>query len=151
MLTMEDAMKLSPVRFAVGEIVPGTGIEFRPKEVLVDIGDKSEGAIPVNEFMDIDAVQVGGQVDVLIEKLEDKDGMVILSHEKAEFQKELGQDPLHLQRRRAHSGQGQGRGQGRPAVNVGGTFLPASQLDVTVSRISPIRGQHLRFRSSKSS
>src|ERR1700689_3137013 len=85
MLTMEEAMKQSSMRFAAGEIVKGTIIEVRPKEVLVDIGYKSEGVITANEFADIKAVKVGDEIDVLIEKLEDKDGMVILSKEKAEF------------------------------------------------------------------
>ena len=79
MLTMEEAMKHSAMRFAAGEIVKGTVIEVRPKEVLVDIGYKSEGVISANEFIDIKVVKVGDEIDVLIEKLEDKDGMVILS------------------------------------------------------------------------
>src|SRR6187200_399903 len=87
MLTMEEAMKQSPVRFAAGEIVKGTVIEVRPKEVLIDIGYKSEGVIPANEFDDIKTVKVGDEIDVLIEKLEDKEGMVVLSREKAEFKK----------------------------------------------------------------
>src|SRR4026207_2476310 len=85
MLTMEEAMKQSAMRFAAGEIVTGTVIEVRPKEVLIDIGYKSEGAIPGAEFDDIKLVKVGDQVDVLIEKLEDREGMVVLSKEKAEF------------------------------------------------------------------
>ena len=85
MLTMEEAMKQSAMRFAVGEIVKGTIIEVRPKEVLVDIGYKSEGVIPTNEFVDANALKVGDVIDVLIEKLENKDGTVELSHEKAEF------------------------------------------------------------------
>src|SRR5256712_6967713 len=87
MLTMEEAMKQSDQRFAAGEIVKGTIIEVRPKEVLVDIGYKSEGSVPANEFEDIKIVKVGDEIDVLIEKLEDKDGMVVLSKEKAEFKK----------------------------------------------------------------
>src|SRR5262245_65422605 len=87
MLTMEEALKQSEMRFAAGEIVRGTIIEVRPKEVLVDIGYKSEGVIPASEFEDIKAVNVGDTIDVLIEKLEDKEGMVVLSKEKAEFKK----------------------------------------------------------------
>src|SRR6476620_576158 len=87
MFTMEDAMKQSTIRFAPGEIVKGVVIETRPKEVLVDIGYKSEGSIPANEFDDIKTVKVGDEIDVLIEKLEDKEGMVVLSKEKAEFKK----------------------------------------------------------------
>ncbi len=57
MLTMEEALKQSNLRFAAGEIVKGTVIEVRPKEVLVDIGYKSEGVIPANEFEDIKVVK----------------------------------------------------------------------------------------------
>src|SRR5436305_14711452 len=86
MLTMEEALKQrGALPFAAGNIVKGTIIEVRPKEVLVDIGYKSEGVIPANEFEDIKAVKVGDEIDVLIEKLEDKEGMVVLSKEKAEF------------------------------------------------------------------
>src|SRR4029434_6048263 len=80
-------MKHSQMGFAPGEIVKGTIIEVRPKEVMVDIGYKSEGVIAGNEFDDIKTVKVGDEIDVLIEKLEDKDGMVILSKEKAEFKR----------------------------------------------------------------
>ena len=59
MLTMEEALKQGSKLVAQGEIVKGTIIEVRPKEVLVDIGYKSEGVIPINEFIDLDAVKVG--------------------------------------------------------------------------------------------
>ena len=85
MLTMEEAMRQSPLLFTAGQIVKGVIIEVRPKEVLVDIGYKSEGVIPGNEFEDIKIVKVGDEISVLIEKLEDKEGMVVLSKEKAEF------------------------------------------------------------------
>src|SRR5471032_832969 len=87
MLTMEEAMKQSATRFAQGEIVKGKVIELRAKEVLVDIGYKSEGIIPLNEFLDAASLKVGDEVDVLIEKLENKEGTVVLSHENAEFKK----------------------------------------------------------------
>src|SRR6266446_6457670 len=88
MLTMEEAMKQTgALPFGAGNIVKGTIIEVRPKEVLVDIGYKSEGVISGNEFEDIKIVKPGDEIDVLIEKLEDKEGMVVLSKEKAEFKK----------------------------------------------------------------
>ena len=52
------------MRFAAGEIVKGTIIEVRPREVLVDIGYKSEGAITAGEFQDIEKVKVGDVIDV---------------------------------------------------------------------------------------
>ncbi|HXC35482.1 MAG TPA: S1 RNA-binding domain-containing protein, partial [Candidatus Acidoferrales bacterium] len=69
MLTMEEALKQSGKSLvAQGEIVKGTIIEVRSKEVLVDIGYKSEGVIPASEFQDPNAIKVGDEVDVLIEK-----------------------------------------------------------------------------------
>src|SRR5215467_6645988 len=88
MLTMEEAMRQTgALPFAAGNIVKGTIIEVRPKEILVDIGYKSEGVISAAEFEDFKEVKVGDEIDVLIEKLEDKEGMVVLSKEKAEFKK----------------------------------------------------------------
>src|ERR1700693_6658319 len=73
--------------FTEGMLVTGKIIEVRPNEVLVDIGYKSEGMIPRWEFDDSDALKVGDEVEVLLEKLEDDYGMVVLSHDKAEQKK----------------------------------------------------------------
>jgi len=135
MLTMEDAMKQSPVRFAVGEIVPGKIIEIRPKEVLVDIGYKSEGAIPASEFENLESLKVGDQVDVLIERLEDKDGMVVLSHEKAEFKKNWERILTICNEGGRIQGKVKAVIKGGLLVNVGvEAFLPASQVDLTVPK-----------------
>src|SRR5256714_15670272 len=131
MLTMEEAMKQSYTRFAAGEIVKGNIIEVRPKEVLVDIGYKSEGAIPGAEFDDIKTVKVGDQIDVLIEKLEDKEGMVVLSKEKAEF-KQNWEKILNIANEGATvSGKVKAVVKGGLLVNIGvEAFLPASQIDI---------------------
>src|SRR5437867_3854544 len=131
MLTMEEAMKQSYTRFAAGEIVKGNIIEVRPKEVLVDIGYKSEGAIPGAEFEDIKTVKVGDQIDVLIEKLEDKAGMVVLSKEKAEF-KQNWEKILNIANEGATvSGKVKAVVKGGLLVNIGvEAFLPASQVDI---------------------
>ncbi len=133
--------------FAAGNIVKGTIIEVRPKEVLVDIGYKSEGVISGNEFEDIKTVKVGDQIDVLIEKLEDKEGMVVLSKEKAEFKTELGTHPHHLQRRRHHRRQGQSHRQRRPAGQHRRRGLSARLADRRhhPQEPRPVRRQHLRF------
>ena len=78
MLTMEEALKQGSKLVTQGEIVKGTIIEVRPKEVLVDIGYKSEGVIPISEFLEPAAVAVGQEIDVLVEKLENKEGTVVL-------------------------------------------------------------------------
>jgi small subunit ribosomal protein S1 len=70
--------------FKEGEIVKGKIVDITPKEVIVDIGGKSEGAISVSEFSDPDALKVGDEVDVYLESKEDESGMVVLSKQKAE-------------------------------------------------------------------
>ncbi|MBK8000013.1 MAG: S1 RNA-binding domain-containing protein, partial [Verrucomicrobia bacterium] len=131
MLTMQEAMKQSTMRFAAGEIVKGTVIEVRQKEVLVDIGYKSEGVISANEFIDIKAVKVGDIVDVLIEKLEDRDGMVVLSKEKAEFQQNWDRILTICNEGGIVNGKVKAVVKGGLIVNIGvEAFLPASQIDV---------------------
>src|ERR1700741_3737122 len=132
MLTMEEAMKQATMRFAAGEIVKGTIIEVRPKEVLVDIGYKSEGVIPGNEFDDIKTVKVGDEIDVLIEKLENKDGMVVLSKEKAEFKKNWDKILTICNEGGTITGKVKAVVKGGLLVNIGvEAFLPASQIDIT--------------------
>jgi small subunit ribosomal protein S1 len=147
MLTMEEALKQSAIRFAEGEIVKGTIIEVRPKEVLVDIGYKSEGVIPVNEFLDPKAVKTGDEIDVLIERLEDRDGMVVLSKEKAEFKKNWERILTICNEGGTVQGRVKDVVKGGLIVNIGvEAFLPASQIDITPPAQSPaVRQQHLRF------
>ncbi len=131
MLTMEEALKKGGKLFAAGEIVSGTVIEIRAKEILVDIGYKSEGVIPCNEFVDLDSIKVGGTVDVLIEKLENKEGTVVLSHEKAEFKKNWERILSICNEGGRVTGKVKAVVKGGLIVNVGvEAFLPSSQLDV---------------------
>jgi small subunit ribosomal protein S1 len=132
---MEEAMKQSATRFDQGEIVKGKVIEVRPKEVLVDIGYKSEGVIPANEFLDPKAVKVGDEIDVLIEKLENKEGTVVLSHEKAEFKKNWDNILAICNEGGIIKGKVTAIVKGGLVVNVGvEAFLPASQIDVTTPK-----------------
>ncbi|MFO1512610.1 MAG: 30S ribosomal protein S1 [Verrucomicrobiota bacterium] len=133
MLTMEEALKQSaaPIRFAAGEIVKGRIIEIRNKEALVDIGYKSEGVVSGAEFDDIKTVKVGDEVDVLIEKLEDKEGMVILSKEKAEFKQNWDKILTICNEGGRIAGKVKSVVKGGLVVNIGvEAFLPASQIDV---------------------
>jgi small subunit ribosomal protein S1 len=136
MLTMEEAMRQTgAMPFAAGNIVPGTVIEVRPKEVLVDIGYKSEGVIPASEFEDIKAVKIGDPLDVLIEKLEDKEGMVVLSKEKAEFKKNWERILTICNEGGTIAGKVKAIVKGGLLVNIGvEAFLPASQIDVSTPK-----------------
>ena len=89
--------------FTEGSIVTGRVLEVRANEVLVDIGYKSEGLIPADEFEDLATIKAGDEVDVLLERLEDDDGMVVLSKQRAEAAAQLGPRPRHLRRGRRSS------------------------------------------------
>ena len=135
MFTMEDAMRQSTTRFAAGEIVKGTILEVRPKEVLVDIGYKSEGVISLGEFIEPSAVKVGDIIDVLLEKLEDKEGNVVLSHEKAEFKKNWDRIQVICAEGGKVTGKVKAVVKGGLVVNIGvEAFLPASQIDIIPPR-----------------
>lgn len=131
MQTMEEALQQSRMDFEIGQIVTGKVIEVRPKEVLVDIGYKSEGVIPANEFDDIKEVKVGDEVQVLIERLEDRHGMVILSKEKAEFKENWEKILTICNEGGTISGRVKAVVKGGLLVNIGvEAFLPASQIDI---------------------
>src|SRR5436853_7113072 len=85
MAQMQDLLAKSFRDFREGSIVKGRVLEIRPREVLVDIGYKSEGVIPSAEFENIDSLEVGDEVDVLLERLENDEGMIVLSKEKAAY------------------------------------------------------------------
>src|SRR5512139_998431 len=152
MLTMEEALKQAgSMPFAPGKIVKGTIIEVRPKEVLVDIGYKSEGVIPGVEFEDIKTVKIGDEIDVLIEKLEDREGMVVLSKEKAEFKKNWERILTICNEGGTIAGKVKAIVKGGLLVNIGvEAFLPASQIDVmTPKNLAQYVGNTYDFRVVK--
>ncbi len=151
MLTMEEALKSGSKIVAQGSIVKGTVIEVRNKEVLVDIGYKSEGVIPLNEFLDAASVVVGQEVDVLVEKLENKDGTVVLSHEKAEFKKNWDRILSICNEGGRVNGKVKAVVKGGLIVNVGvEAFLPSSQLDViTPKNLQSFVGNTYEFKVVK--
>jgi small subunit ribosomal protein S1 len=151
MLTMEEALKQGSKLVAQGEIVKGIIIEVRPKEVLVDIGYKSEGVIPNNEFIDFDAVKVGAEIDVLVEKLENKEGTVVLSHEKAEFKKNWERILTICNEGGRVMGKVKAVVKGGLIVNVGvEAFLPSSQIDmITPKNLQSFVGNSYEFKVVK--
>jgi small subunit ribosomal protein S1 len=68
-----------------GEVVRGKVVAVSEQEVIVDVGFKSEGAIPLAEFADRGELKVGDEVEVFLEKMEDQDGLVALSKSRADF------------------------------------------------------------------
>jgi len=152
MLTMEQALKQSSKQIVKqGEIVKGTVIEVRAKEVLVDIGYKSEGIVPLNEFLEPTTIQVGSEIDVLIEKLENKEGTVVLSHQKAEFKKNWERILSICNEGGRVMGKVTAIVKGGLIVNVGvEAFLPSSQLDViTPKNLQSFVGNSYEFKVVK--
>lgn len=82
--TMPDIYSQSIKELKDGQIVKGKVIDVTHKEVVIDIGYKSEGVIPLSEFSTSDHVKVGDEIEVYIESKEDDEGMIVLSREKAE-------------------------------------------------------------------
>src|SRR4051812_12728756 len=68
-----------------GEIVRGRVLAVDEKEVLVDVGFKSEGVISLSEFSDPSVIIVGAEIEVFLEKMENQDGLVVLSKQRADF------------------------------------------------------------------
>jgi len=114
-----------------GDIVKGNIIEVRPKEVLVDIGGKSEGVVSASEFENFSSVKVGDIIDVLIEKAEDREGNILLSKEKAEFRQNWDRIQSICNEGGTVQGKVKGVVKGGLIVNIGvEAFVPASQVDI---------------------
>jgi small subunit ribosomal protein S1 len=116
--------------FREGSIVLGRILEIQPQVVLVDIGYKSEGAIPANEFED-EEIDVGDEVEVLLEKLENDEGMVVLSKEKAAHKQNWDKIVAVFHEGGLVKGKVKSVVKGGLMVNVGvEAFLPGSQIDI---------------------
>ena len=114
-----------------GSIVQGTITEIRQNEVVVDIGGKSEGVIPAVEFPDLGDLQVGSQIDIFLERLENRDGNPVLSFDKAEQKKNWENILLKCEEGSIVSGRVRSKVKGGLIVSIGvDAFLPASHIDV---------------------
>ena len=131
MIQMQDVMSKPMPDFREGSIVKGRILEVRPREVLVDIGYKSEGVIPLSEFEDVENLDVGDEIDVLLERLENDEGMVVLSKEKAAYRQNWNKIASVFQQDGLIKGKVKSVVKGGLMVNIGvEAFLPASQIDI---------------------
>src|SRR5881392_3259086 len=131
MVQMQDVMSKPMPDFREGSIVKGRILEVRPREVLVDIGYKSEGVISLAEFEDVENLEVGDEVDVLLERLENDEGMVVLSKEKAAYRQNWNKIAGVFQQDGLIKGKVKSVVKGGLMVNIGvEAFLPASQIDI---------------------
>ncbi len=127
-----DAYDKTLSNVQVGEVVEGTVIGVNKREVVVNIGYKSEGIIPVAEFRYNPELAVGEKVEVYVESAEDKKGQLLLSHKKARQLKSWDRVNLALENDEIIKGYIKCRTKGGMIVDVFGieAFLPGSQIDV---------------------
>ena len=114
------------------EVVEGTVIGMNKREVIVNIGYKSDGIIPMSEFRYNPELTIGDKVEVFIENQEDKKGQLILSHKKARASKSWERVNAALEAQEIIKGFVKCRTKGGMIVDVFGieAFLPGSQIDV---------------------
>jgi small subunit ribosomal protein S1 len=138
-----------------GEIVRGEVIEIRPDHVVVDIGYKSEGTIQTVEFGrgpdGKPAVKVGDKVDVLLERWEDEDGLIVLSKEKADKLKVWDDISDAVEKDELVEGIIVARVKGGLSVDIGvKAFLPGSQVDLRpIRNLEKLIGQKFQFKIIK--
>jgi small subunit ribosomal protein S1 len=138
--------------FNEGDIIRGRVIKITSTEVMIDIGYKSEGLLPVNEVTGYDGkvkVKPGDEIDVYLERLEDSSGHIILSREKAERMLVWDRIEAAFKADEAISGRVIDRVKGGLSVDVGGVkaFLPGSLIDTKpVKNLDLLRGQELKFK-----
>jgi len=131
MIQMQELIAKSLRDFKEGSIVKGRILEIRNREVLVDIGYKSEGVIPLSEFDDADDLQVGDEVEVLLCRLENDEGTVILSKEKAAYRQNWEKIVKVFHGDGLIKGKVKSVVKGGLIVNIGvEAFLPGSQIDI---------------------
>jgi small subunit ribosomal protein S1 len=134
-----------------GEIITGRVIGITANDVVVDVGYKSEGLVPLEEFTNYQGelnVKIGDRVDVLLEKTEDVEGHVLLSKRKAERMKVWSEVEKSYQAGETITGRIIDRIKGGLTVDVGiRAFLPGSLVDIKpVKNLESLRGQELQFK-----
>jgi small subunit ribosomal protein S1 len=131
MAALKELIANSVKNYREGSIIKGHILEVRPREFLVDIGYKSEGVIPASEFDDASEVEVGDEIEVLLERLENDEGMVVLSKEKAAARQNWEKIYAVFKEEGLIKGKVKAVVKGGLTVNVGvEAFLPASQIDI---------------------
>jgi len=151
MTNFETLLSQSMQNFREGTIVKGRIIERRPREVMVDIGYKSEGAIDLGEFSPADDLAIGKEIEVLLERLENEDGLVVLSRQKAAQKQNWDKIVKLSEAGKTVQGVVKGIVKGGLTVDVGvEAFLPSSQIDINPPKnLREFMGQTLECRIVK--
>src|SRR5690349_13717153 len=135
-----------------GEIVRGRVLKIDDKEVTVDVGFKSEGVIPVEEFPDLEGVKVGDEIEVFLEKTENQDGLVVLSKQRADFVKVWDRVKTASDNGELVEGKLVRKIKGGVVVDLYGVeaFLPGSQIALRqVQNVDSLISQSMEFKIIK--
>jgi small subunit ribosomal protein S1 len=135
-----------------GEIVKSKVLEIRDNMVVLDIGFKSEGSVPLEEFKDHPDLKPGDEVEVLLEHLEDQEGSVVLSKKKADFMRVWEKIRLAYENDQPVEGTLVKKIKGGVVVDLMGVdaFLPGSQIALRrVPNIDELLGQKFEFKIIK--
>jgi len=135
-----------------GEIVRGTVLAIDDKEVLVDVGFKSEGVIALSEFSDPSVLKVGDTIDVFLEKMENQDGLVVLSKQRADFVRVWDRVKEAHDNAQIVDGKLVRKIKGGVVVDLYGVeaFLPGSQIALRqVQNVDALLGQTVQVRIIK--
>lgn len=150
--SMENAYEKTLSSIQEKEVLMGTVVGMNKKEVVINIGYKSEGVVPISEFRYKPDLKIGDQVEVYIEKQEDKGGQMVVSHKTARVHNAWGKVNHAMETNEIITGYVKCRTKGGLIVDVFGieAFLPGSQIDV-----KPIRdydqfvGKNMEFKVVK--
>ncbi|MBM3319722.1 MAG: 30S ribosomal protein S1 [Candidatus Eisenbacteria bacterium] len=135
-----------------GQIVTGTVLRVGENEVMVDVGFKSEGVIALSEFPEPINIRVGDRIDVYLEKLENQDGLVVLSKQRADFLRVWGRIKDSYDAGSIVDGRLVRRIKGGVVVDLFGVeaFLPGSQVALRqVPNLDDLIGQVFTFKIIK--
>ncbi|NOX97419.1 MAG: 30S ribosomal protein S1 [Nitrospirae bacterium] len=148
---MESLYAQSFQNIAEGEVVKGTIIEIRGTDVVIDVGFKSEGVVPLREFGNRSQIKVGDEVSVLLEATEDQEGRIVLSKWKADRLKNWENVKAAFEEEKIIEGTIVQQIKGGFNVNIGvEAFLPTSQVAVRpTGDLRRFLGQKLPFKIIK--
>ncbi len=140
--------------FQPGDVVTGTVVEVQTDYVLVDINYKSEGLIPIEEFRTVDGkpdVKPGDVIDVFIDKVENENGMVVLSKDKADMMRAWSDISRAAENEELVEGTVIAKVKGGLSVDIGvKAFLPGSQIDLrAVRNLDAYIGKRYKFKVIK--
>ncbi len=128
---MDELYNSTLTNIKEGTIVKGTIVRVQDNDVIIDIGYKSEGVIPLNEFTELDDDPVGSEIDIYLEELEDENGIISISKKRAEQQRAWDFVVNECKEGSIVEGTIKNAVKGGFIVDVGvEAFLPGSQLDV---------------------